>query len=72
MPAAGTPAAVTLPRRMTVMRSAMRSTSSSLWLMKTIESPRAVMPRSVPNSSSTSWGASTAVGSSMMRMVAPR
>ena len=43
MPAAGTPAAVTVPRRMTVMRSAMASTSSSLWLMKTTELPRAVI-----------------------------
>ena len=71
-PAAGSPAAVTLPRRMTVTRSAMASTSASLWLMKTMERPLAVIVRSVLKSSSTSCGASTAVGSSMIRTLAPR
>ncbi len=33
------PAAVTAPRRMTVIRSAIATTSASLWLMKTIEWP---------------------------------
>ena len=52
----GCPAAVTLPRRMTVIRSAIASTSSSLWLMNTTLRPAAVIDRSVRNSSSTSCG----------------
>ena len=66
------PAAVTTPRRMTVIRSAMASTSPSLWLMNTTLRPSAAIERSVRNSSSTSCGARTAVGSSMIRMRAPR
>ena len=66
------PAAVTSPRRMTVIRSAMASTSPSLWLMNTTLRPSAVIDRSVRNSSSTSCGARTAVGSSMIRIRAPR
>ena len=71
-PAAGIPAAVTLPRRMTVIRSAIASTSPSLWLMNATLRPPAVIDRSVRNSSSISCGARTAVGSSMIRIRAPR
>ena len=50
------PAAVTFPRRMTVIRSAIARTSPSLWLMKTTLRPSAVIDRSVRNSSSISCG----------------
>ena len=40
--------------------------------MKTTLLPAAVIARSVTKSSSASWGASTAVGSSMIRIRAPR
>ncbi len=71
-PAAGRAAAVTRPRRMTVIRSAIARTSPSLWLMNTMLRPAAVIDRRVRNRSSTSCGASTAVGSSMIRTRAPR
>ena len=67
-----TPAAVTFPRRITVTRSAIWVTSASLWLMKTIDVPSATIERSVRNRSAASWGARTAVGSSRMRIRAPR
>ncbi len=54
------------------MRCDTRSTSSSLWLMKITDSPCSISWRSVPNSDSTSLGVSTAVGSSRIRMRAPR
>ena len=41
------PAAVTTPRRMTVIRSAMASTSPSLWLMNTTLRPSAAIEWSV-------------------------
>jgi len=44
---ASSPAAVTWPCRSTVTRLAMANTSSSLWLMKTMEWPRASIDRSV-------------------------
>ena len=49
-----------------------RSTSSSLWLMKMIDRPCATICFSVANSASLSCGVSTAVGSSRIRMRAPR
>ena len=61
-----------LPARMTVIASAYSSTSSSLWEMKITVALLAVSSRSEANSSSTSWGTSTAVGSSRMRISAPR
>ncbi len=72
VPSGSTSDAVTRPARMTVIRSAMARTSPSLWLMKTTLLPAAVIARSVTNSSSASWGARTAVGSSMIRIRAPR
>ena len=54
------------------MRSAISSTSFSLWLMKMIDFPSALRLRMIPNSSSASCGVSTAVGSSRMRISAPR
>ena len=71
-PAAGIPAAVTLPRRITVTRSAIWATSASLWLMKTTDVPSATIARSVRKRSWASCGARTAVGSSRMRIRAPR
>ena len=61
-----------VPRRMTVISSATESTSSSLWEMKMTLSPSALSSRRLPNSSSTSCGTSTAVGSSRMMIRAPR
>ena len=62
----------TFPRRMTVMRSAISSTSYSLWLMKMMLVPSAVSLRSTVKISLVSWGVSTAVGSSRTRMSAFR
>ena len=70
-PSRGT-VSIFLPRRRTVMRSAISSTSLSLWLMKMIDLPSACRLRMIPNSSPASCGVSTAVGSSRMRMSAPR
>ncbi len=62
-----------LPRRSTVTRSAIASTSSSLCEMKTIDSAVArAAPSRTSNSSSVSWAVSTAVGSSRTRICAPR
>ena len=61
-----------LPRRSTLTRSAMSSTSPSLWEMKTIDFPSAVSVRRIRNSSCVSCAVSTAVGSSRIRMSAPR
>ena len=62
----------TLPRRMTVIRSATARTSRSLWVMNTIEVPDALSWRMISISSSVSCGVSTAVGSSRMRTSASR
>ena len=69
---AGLTVATVVPRRMTVMSSATASTSSSLWEMKTRVWPSALSSRRLSNSASTSWGTSTAVGSSRMMILAPR
>ena len=63
---------ILLPRRSTVTRSAISSTSPSLWLMKTIATPSAWSVLSTLNSSPASCAVSTAVGSSSTRMRAPR
>ena len=68
----GSTVATVRPCRSTVMVSAMARTSSSLWSMKMIVCPRAFSSRRFRNSSSTSWGTSTAVGSSRIRTRAPR
>ena len=57
---------------MTVMASATDSTSSSLWEMKIDRDAVGDQLAERANSSSTSWGTSTAVGSSRMMMRAPR
>jgi hypothetical protein len=60
------------PCRSTVTRSAMSSTSLSLWVMKMTDVPSAVRLRRMAASSAVSWGVRTAVGSSRIRMSAPR
>ena len=71
VPAAGMVVTV-VPARSTVTVSATRSTSSSLWLMKTTATPVARRSASEANSASTSCGTSTAVGSSSTITRAPR
>ena len=61
-----------LPRRSTVTRSAMSSTSRSLCEMKITDVLSAVRRRSTLNRSCVSWAVSTAVGSSRMRTSASR
>ena len=70
--AVGGGAPTTLPRRMTVIRSAISCTSFSLWLMKMIDFPDAFSSRMMRNSSLVSPGVRTAVGSSRMTMLASR
>ncbi len=60
----------TLPRRITVIVSAMARTSRSLWVMNTIALPSSRSDRMTAISSSISCGVSTAVGSSKMRYFA--
>ena len=69
---AGSTSATVRPARMTVMASATFSTSSSLCEMKMTVTPRATSPRRESNSSSTSWGTRTVVGSSRMMIRALR
>ena len=64
--------ATSLPCRSTATRRLTASTSSSLWEMKMIDRPSATSVFSVANSASTSCGVRTAVGSSRMRIRAPR
>ena len=61
-----------LPRRSTVTRSAISSTSRSLWEMKMTDTPSAVSARRTLNSSAVSCAVSTAVGSSRISTSAPR
>ena len=60
------------PCRMTVMVSDTSITSSSLCVMSTTVPPASRNERSTAHSSRTSKGESTAVGSSRMRILAPR
>ncbi|CAM5669981.1 hypothetical protein SGLAM104S_02439 [Streptomyces glaucescens] len=69
---AGTAVPTVVPRRMTVMSSATERTSPSLWEMKMTERPSAFSSRRLAKSASTSCGTSTAVGSSRIRVRAPR
>src|SRR5213593_2493894 len=62
----------TLPRRITVIRSAISSTSSSLWLMKITLAPSDRSRRKTSKISRVSCGVSTAVGSSSTRIRAFR
>ena len=69
---AGVVSPVTRPLRRTMTRSAMVITSLSLWVIKMIDLPWSTSPRMISNSSSVSWGVSTAVGSSRIRISASR
>ena len=57
-----------LPLRSTVQRSATAMISASLWEMKRMDLPSAARLRMICISSSISWGVSTAVGSSKIRI----
>ena len=70
-PSVGT-VSIFLPRRRTVTRSAISSTSLSLCEMKITDTPSAVSARSTLNSSAVSCAVSTAVGSSRISTSAPR
>ena len=59
-----------LPSRMTMTRSATAMTSWSLWVMMMMLLPIWASLRMVASSSVTSWGVSTAEGSSKMMMSA--
>jgi YD repeat-containing protein len=61
-----------VPRRMTVISSATDSTSPSLCEMKMTVRPSALSSRRLSKRASTSCGTRTAVGSSRMRVRAPR
>ena len=60
------------PSRITEIRSQMASTSRTLCEMNTTLVPSATMTRSEANRSSTSWGVRFVVGSSRIRIRAPR
>ena len=68
----GTSSATVVPRRITEMLSAIAITSSSLCEMKIMVRPLAVSTFRFLKSSSTSCGTSTAVGSSRIKIFAPR
>ena len=70
--ALGSASPTTLPRRMTVIRSATSRTSRSLWVMKTMAFPASLSWRMMSISSSVSCGVSTAVGSSKTSSSASR
>ena len=57
-----------LPLRSTVQRSDTAIISASLWEMNRIDLPSAARLRMICISSSISWGVSTAVGSSKIRI----
>ena len=59
------------PFRRISTRSLIASTSFSLWVMMTMAQPCSFILRRIANSFSVSWGVSTAVGSSRIRMLAP-
>ena len=63
---------IRFPRRSTVIRSEISSTSFSLWLMKMIDFPGDLRLSMISKSSFASCGVSTAVGSSRIRISAPR
>ena len=72
VPATGTPLSIILPWRSTDTRSAISMVSLSLWVMIMMLLPAALSCRMTRKRSSTSWGVSTAVGSSRIRRSAPR
>ena len=61
-----------LPLRSTATLSLRAMTSWSLWVIMTMALPSAFMARSTSKSLSVSWGVRTAVGSSRIRISAPR
>ena len=65
--AIGSPSPAFLPSRSTVTRSAIASTSSSLWLTKTMATPSSRSLRSSANSAAVSCSVIEAVGSSRSR-----
>lgn len=69
---AGSAVPTVVPRRMTVISSATDSTSPSLCEMKMTVRPSALSSRRLSKSASTSCGTRTAVGSSRIRVRAPR
>ena len=68
----GSASPTVVPRRITVIESATLRTSSSLCEMKMTVRPSRLSSARLPNSSSTSCGTRTAVGSSRISVVAPR
>ncbi len=68
----GSASPTVVPRRMTLIASATESTSCSLCEMKMTVTPSALSSRRFAKSASTSWGTRTAVGSSRIRIRAPR
>ena len=72
VPATGTPLSIILPWRSTDTRSAISMVSLSLWVMIMMLLPAALSCRMTRKRSSTSWGVSTAVGSSRISRSAPR
>ena len=60
-----------LPERRTVTSSTMEMISSNLWVMRMMDFPSSRMPRSVLKNAAVSWGVSTAVGSSRIKISAP-
>ena len=60
------------PFRSTATLSDRAMTSWSLWVMMTMAFPSARMARRMAKSFSVSWGVRTAVGSSRIRISAPR
>ena len=61
-----------LPLRSTATRSEISMTSWSLWVMMTMALPSAFILRITSKSRWVSWGVRTAVGSSRIRILAPR
>ena len=64
--------AMYLPFRRTATRSLISITSFSLWVMMMIDLPADFMFLRTSKRRSVSWGVKTAVGSSRIRMSAPR
>ena len=68
----GSASPTTLPRRNTLMRSAMERASFSLWVMKITPRPESTNERTIAKNSKISLGVSTAVGSSNTTIFASR
>ena len=64
--------ATILPPRITETLSVMAMISRSLWVIRTTVTPRRRSESRIRNSWSVSWGVSTPVGSSRIRISAPR